>query len=285
MKITSEDAPAPSDFEVLHRGLKEFNESKAGASNYKPLAIFLRDSEDHVVGGLNGSTGRDWLEIDCLWVSEVVRGQGYGTKLIQTAEKEAIARGCRHAFLDTFSFQALDFYKKLGYVVFGTLEDFPQGHSRYFLKKTILQVTTRPACAADMEFVRAVHHQAYRDVVQQQSERWDEKEQDRHFAESWASITFEIVLRDGIPCGYTCIEDRQNDIHVRELVILPEFQNQGVGSSLLRTAMERARARRVPVRLGTFHVNRAANLYRRLGFQETGRTDIHILFEWNSSQG
>lgn len=283
LKITIEDAPVPSDLEVLHRELKEFNESRAGASNYKPLALFLRDTENQVVGGLTGSTGRDWLEIDCLWVSEVARGQGYGTQLIQTAEKEAIARGCHHAFVDTFSFQALDFYQKLGYIVFGTLEDFPPGYSRYFLKKTILQVTTRPACAADMEFAHSVHHQAYRDVVEQQFGAWDKEEQDRHFAENWASVTFEIVLCDGIPCGYTCIEDRQNDIHVRELVILPEFQNQGVGSSLLRAAMEHARGRDTPVRLGTFHVNRAANLYRRLGFQEVGQTDIHILFEWISS--
>jgi ribosomal protein S18 acetylase RimI-like enzyme len=134
-----------------------------------------------------------------------------------------------------------------------------------------------------MEFARAVHHQAYRDVVEQQYGRWDEKEQDNFFAENWASATFKIVLCDGIPCGYMCIEDRANDIHVRELVILPEFQNRGVGSSLLSAAMKRARERRVPVRLGTLHVNRAANLYRRLGFQETGRTEIHILFEWNST--
>ncbi len=83
LKITIEEAPAPTDLEVVRHGLRKSNESRAGASNYKPLALFLRDDENQVVGGLNGSTSRDWIEIDCLWVSEVVRGQGYGTKLMQ----------------------------------------------------------------------------------------------------------------------------------------------------------------------------------------------------------
>ncbi len=156
LRMTVEEAPAKTDLEVLHHGLKEFNESRAGASNYKPLAIFLRDSENHVVGGLDGSTSRDWLEIETLWVAEAVRGQGYGTKLMQAAEKEAVARGCHHAFVDTFSFQALDFHKKLGYVVFGTLEDFPQGHTRYFLKKTNLRVSKPPAHETDRESARSV---------------------------------------------------------------------------------------------------------------------------------
>src|ERR671933_472312 len=98
LRMTVEEAPTPADLAVLHHGLKEFNESRAGTSNYKSLAIFLRDSEDHVVGGLEGSTSRDWLEVDSLWVAEGVRGQGYGTKLMQAAEKEAVARGCHHAF-------------------------------------------------------------------------------------------------------------------------------------------------------------------------------------------
>ena len=64
-----------------------------------------------------------------------MRGQDYGTKLIELAEGEAQARNCHAAYVDTFSFLALDFYQKLGYTVFGTLEDFPKGHTRYFLKK------------------------------------------------------------------------------------------------------------------------------------------------------
>jgi len=70
-------------------------------------------------------------------VSDRVRGSSYGTRLMEHIEREAIARGCTDAYLDTFSFQAPEFYKRLGYEVFGELEDFPVGHSRIFLRKRL----------------------------------------------------------------------------------------------------------------------------------------------------
>jgi ribosomal protein S18 acetylase RimI-like enzyme len=141
-------------------------------------------------------------------------------------------------------------------------------------------ITRRPATDADREFARQVHHQAYRDVIEQQFGPWCEEDQDRFFAGDWRDAQFEIILADGQPCGYACIEDRDEDLHVRELVILPAYQNRGIGSTLLREVVERARQRRVPVHLGTFHKNRAVALYRRLGFREIGQTDIHILMQW-----
>jgi GNAT superfamily N-acetyltransferase len=143
-----------------------------------------------------------------------------------------------------------------------------------------MEISQRPATEADLELARRVHHQAYREVVERQFGRWVVAEQDRFFDCGWADARHEIVLCDGEPCGYVCVEDRADDVHVRELVILPEFQGRGIGSALLGEAIARARGRGVPVRLGTFHRNRAAELYRRLGFQETGRTPTHILMEW-----
>jgi ribosomal protein S18 acetylase RimI-like enzyme len=147
-----------------------------------------------------------------------------------------------------------------------------------------VKVIRRPARETDTDFARLVHHQAYREVSERQFGPWDEKEQDEYFNDDWTSAAFEIVLCDGVPCGYVWIEDRADDIHVHELVLLPEFQGQGLGSSLLRQVMEDATRRRVPVRLETFHANRALNLYRRLGFQETGRSETQILMEWNGDK-
>jgi GNAT superfamily N-acetyltransferase len=72
-----------------------------------------------------------------MWVREDLRGQGFGRQLLEKAETEARQRGAKRAYLDTFSFQAPAFYKKLGYEEFGRLEDFPAGHTRYFLVKTL----------------------------------------------------------------------------------------------------------------------------------------------------
>jgi GNAT superfamily N-acetyltransferase len=143
-----------------------------------------------------------------------------------------------------------------------------------------VQVTHRPAGEPDTEFARRCHHLAYRDAVERQFGPWDEARQDRFFAAAWRAHRHEILLCDGRPCGYACIEERADDVHVRELVVHPDFQNRGVGTAVPRATIARARARGVPVRLGTFAVNRAADLYRRMGFHETVRTATHILFEW-----
>lgn len=52
-------------------------------------------------------------------------------------EKSAIKKGCELIHLDTFDFQAKDFYLKYGYEIFGVLEDCPEKHKRYYSKKHI----------------------------------------------------------------------------------------------------------------------------------------------------
>lgn len=133
--LTIEDDPAPEDVQSLIGGLIAYNTSMAEPENYRPLTIFLRDERGQIVGGLNGYTNWGWLFIGHLWLSETVRGKDYGTRLVLAAEQEAVSRGCRHAHLDTFSFQARGFYEKLGYEVFGALEDYPAGHTRFYLRK------------------------------------------------------------------------------------------------------------------------------------------------------
>ncbi|MBV9467870.1 MAG: GNAT family N-acetyltransferase [Abitibacteriaceae bacterium] len=134
--LTHEDNPADHEMEIFDV-LREYNVSQVGESNYRKLTIFLRNEQGEVIGGVQGSTSRGWLHITNLVLRPEVRGQGWGTTLLGAAEKEAISRGCHHAYLDTFSFQALPFYQKQGYTIFGTLEDYPEGHSNYFLKKRL----------------------------------------------------------------------------------------------------------------------------------------------------
>ena len=139
-------------------------------------------------------------------------------------------------------------------------------------------ITRRPATAADAAWARAVHHAAVRDVVERQFGSWDEAQQDQFFDNDWSGGRFEVIEYDGVACGYVCIEDRPDDLHVREIDIDPSFQGLGIGTAGLRSAIEHARNRGGPVVLGTLHENRAAELYRRLGFLETERTDTHTLF-------
>ncbi len=123
------------DAQALRDALIAYNRSQAGEPHFRELTIWLRDDQQRIVGGVIGSTYWGWLLVEFLWVDERLRGRGYGRLLLTTAEREAVRRGCRHACLETFSFQAPAFYAKLGYVVFGILDDFPDRHRRYSLKK------------------------------------------------------------------------------------------------------------------------------------------------------
>lgn len=75
--------------------------------------------------------------VDMLWVDETYRGKGLGAKLLEEVEKTAKEKGCYLIHLDTFDFQAKEFYEKQGYEVFGVLDDCPTEHCRYYLKKNL----------------------------------------------------------------------------------------------------------------------------------------------------
>jgi GNAT superfamily N-acetyltransferase len=103
----------------------------------RPLRIFIRDKADKVVGGVVANCFGGWVFIALLWIEKSLRNRGYGTRLMQMLEAEAASCGCRYAHLDTYSFEARPFYERLGYEVFATLEDYPIGHRKYFLKKPL----------------------------------------------------------------------------------------------------------------------------------------------------
>lgn len=136
VRLDIEDAPRDSDVEALPNGLEAFNESRwPGHQQWQPLAVFARE-RGSVVAGLAGETYSGWLFIRYLWVSDRLRGQGIGRELMAGAEARALERGCHSAWVDTFSFQAPGFYRKLGYEPFGEL-DYPPGHKRIFLQKPL----------------------------------------------------------------------------------------------------------------------------------------------------
>lgn len=138
-KITLTDAPTPEMWQAIADGLGAFNRSRVGVSyNPRPLALLLSDpGSGETVGGLHGATWISYLYIHLLFVPETMRGAGVGRKLMMEAEAEAVRRGCIAVALDTFSFQARGFYERLGYSLFGTLHDWPPGHSRFYLTKRL----------------------------------------------------------------------------------------------------------------------------------------------------
>jgi GNAT superfamily N-acetyltransferase len=137
LTIVFEPYAAAEMRKIVQTIVNHHNIAITGRVEWYPVAFFLKDERGEVLGGLLGNIWAGWLHIATLGVAAPMRARGFGRELMQRAETYAVERGCTNAFLDTFSFQARPFYEKLGYRVFGTLENHPAGHQHYFMTKQL----------------------------------------------------------------------------------------------------------------------------------------------------
>ena len=136
-RLSIETDPAAQDIKFLEDRIIEYNITQTGIRDGKLLSTLLRDEHGDIVAGIYGWTWGGCCEIRYLWVHEDLRGRGYGKELLLEAEREAVARGCHQVILDTHSFQAPLFYRKLGYEIVGVIEDYPLHHRKYYLRKSL----------------------------------------------------------------------------------------------------------------------------------------------------
>ena len=131
------DEPSRDDVQFLDDRLYEFNVAATGMADGRLLAIFARDSSDAIVGGVYGWTWGRCCEVRYLWVDEKWRGQRLGSRLLAAAEAEARARGALQIVLDTHSFQAPEFYARLGFERVGSITDYPLGYEKIYMRKRL----------------------------------------------------------------------------------------------------------------------------------------------------
>jgi GNAT superfamily N-acetyltransferase len=137
-----------SDFEIytpsaeevrsgeLGRRMRQFNYQFVGEyGQAQPVWVSARSSAGDLVGGLRGFVFLDWLRIDLLFVDEHARRTGIGSRLLNFAETTATGLGAKCAALETFEWQARDFYLKQGYEEYARLSDYFKGFGLIHLKK------------------------------------------------------------------------------------------------------------------------------------------------------
>jgi GNAT superfamily N-acetyltransferase len=135
--ISVEHDASPELRRLIEEGLTRHALATTRVPGFQPIAVVARDARGAIVGGIVGTTNWNWLHVALVWVSESCRRGGLGRRLMAELERAAVARGCTRAHLDTFSFQARPFYERLGYRVFGVLDDYPSGQQRFFMEKTL----------------------------------------------------------------------------------------------------------------------------------------------------
>lgn len=126
------------EIDFVDNKLGEFNLSQVPATQDPTLVLknYVIKDKGLIIAGIKADVYH-WgiLYVDVLFVDENHRHKGLGSTLLQKVEQEAKEMGAKLVHTDTFDFQALDFYLKHGYEVFGVLEDCPKDHKRYYLKK------------------------------------------------------------------------------------------------------------------------------------------------------
>ncbi len=135
--IELDEHPQVKDFRVVLDGVRKFNRAQTGNDLPRQVAFYLRDAGGQIVGGVQGNLWGRSTHIDALWVDENLRGQGQGSALMKAIEDYAAAHGYPLLYLETASFQALPFYRGLGYEVFGELAGISECHTLYFLRKEL----------------------------------------------------------------------------------------------------------------------------------------------------
>lgn len=136
--ISLTESVTPAIENAIAAPLIEYNRGFMGPSNFRPLIVVLRDMTSSVVGGLFGRTSYGWMFTEVLAIPETIRGTGVGSKILQCAEREAIARGCHGAWLDTHDPTAKRFYERHGYVAFSEIHEYPVGFSKILMQKSLL---------------------------------------------------------------------------------------------------------------------------------------------------
>ena len=117
--------------------IRAYNQSKREPSKSESLNIYVEDQQGNLIAGMVAETFGNWLEIEYLYVQEDFRGQGIGSNILNRAEKEARERKCKYSFVNTYQFQAPDFYKKHGYEEVFALKEYPYTGERYYYTKAL----------------------------------------------------------------------------------------------------------------------------------------------------
>lgn len=139
MKLEFKLNPEQNDLDFIRDGIRAHNNMHLPDGDVDAIGCFARNNEGKVVGGLTGEMFNNTVFVEYLWVDVEARTSGVGSKLIALLEEQVKPLGVTHLYLDTYSFQALDFYLKLGFEKVGQYSGYPAaGIDKHFLQKQIV---------------------------------------------------------------------------------------------------------------------------------------------------
>lgn len=286
---------------VVDAGIGAFNDAFAPLAQVRRLGVFARDSAGRVLGGAVGRTWGNRAELQQLWVDEVLRGLGLGRALLQRFEAGAAEQGARHVELETFSFQAPGFYRRLGYAPVHEVRGFGGGAIKWLMQRTlpgppspvsrttglrVYEVAAGQAGAAE----RAALANLLTHAVQGGASVGYTWPLPPTAAAEWADgvcralspgLRLWLAERGGTPVGTVQLGPvlKANGRHrgeVMKLLVAPAARGQGVARALMQALEDAARAAGLTLLvLDTEAGSDADPIYRHLGWQHFGIVPGH----------
>jgi GNAT superfamily N-acetyltransferase len=129
------ETPGQEAYETLNERLVDFNRTRVNWGT-AAFTVVLRDEDGGLRGGAHGVVRMGAVEIRSVWLDGDLRGRGFGVKIIRAVEDEGRRLGASVALLDSYQFQALGLYERLGYTPFGSFT-YPEGVSRVYLSRVL----------------------------------------------------------------------------------------------------------------------------------------------------
>ena len=268
--ISRLENPLPEHRAAVLDRLVAFSDPRAGARDWPehPLCLAIHGADGAVAGGLWGRFYYDWLFIELIFVPEDRRGQDLGSALLAMAEAQARDWGAIGVWLDTFSFQALGFYQRKGFSVFGEIADYPAPHRRFFLSKQIHPAGPRPVAHPAIAPIAAPEPR-HRTAIGSALSLFNDA---RLGGGPWADDELALVITDaaGGVIGGLWGRSYYHWLFV-DLLFVPEaLRGRGLGAELLARAEAAARAQGcVGVWVDTFSFQAPA-FYVRHGYEVVG---------------
>jgi ribosomal protein S18 acetylase RimI-like enzyme len=144
-----------------------------------------------------------------------------------------------------------------------------------------MKINKRIATEADKEFLYSLNKTVYLKLVERTIGKWDENFQRDYFEQKWKKSGYQIIEKDNKKIGVIWIEHETGQNVLREIQLLPEYQNQGIGTNLIEEEIKRAQKLVLPLRLRLLKGNNSLSLYKRLGFRVYEESEDYLYMEIN----
>jgi len=153
-------------------------------------------------------------------------------------------------------------------------------------------ISLRPAEAADHDFLFAVY--ASSRAAEMALAPWSAEQKDaflrmqfaaqsQHYAAEYPQATHHIICDGQVPVGRIYLARREENFHILDITILPQFQRTGIGSCVLTRLLEEAGRSAKPVTIYVESFNPSLKLFRKLGFEAVSESGVHLLLLWKAT--